>query len=308
MPSIWDTVKAGPSKDWTHWPNPFGFYEDILVMACEDDFWIRVKMYGMLAGAFFMSNLLPSPVEISRKLVSGSYKCGFYLPGVKAKSPLDLIWTDGKASAVLRGTVSPVTTGLFYMWAASTAWEFMSTWGAVPVAIAKCNADGNECVLVGGEANFLFDDMEGAPGSYTEVYDPQGRYTPPGGSVAFNAGSLSLFAHGFCGSLGRIIDDISFQFFPSSLGAPEISIGPIDALGRRAWSLEWTGSPDSDGAAFINVHIQQHGTSIAPSFVIVESFIVNNKPQPVPPPNAPIFNFPPRCFALNMPPLVTDLS
>jgi len=62
---------------YTHWPSPYNFQKNIKVLACQDGWVAEIELYATAAGYFFWSNLVPSPVEITRKLFLGSYKCGF---------------------------------------------------------------------------------------------------------------------------------------------------------------------------------------------------------------------------------------
>jgi len=306
--SVWDAVKGGPKRSWSHWPNPFGWIDEILMMACEDDIWIKVKMYGMLAGSFFFSNFVPSPVEISRKLVTGAYKCGFYLP-IKAKSPLDLIWTDGRTSAVLRGKISPVTTGAFYFWAASTAFAAMDTWHTIQIALAKCDAVGNECVLIDGENFYPGTDPAGSPGFYTEVYDPEDRYQSPGGSVRFEKGALSVFVHGTIVVTGNHVTGGYVTLWPTHLNAPVITVPEMDGSGVFKFAVEFNGIATQAGDVQCYASLLQQNGSPFGTLLSVQSFIVNNKPIDTTHPRQ--LESPPNdCYAKNQPPFImpTDLS
>jgi len=165
------------------WPSPFkNAVKQIDVLACEHTWQAMIEMYFAGFGNWAWSAFVPSPVELSRKFVAGSYKCGFYiLPEIA--SPLDIIWRDGRTSKVLAEIASPITKGLFYMWAGQTAFSFLTTWTSLIVAQEMCDANGNECLLSDGDAAFGGGTHHelGDVGLYNVIYDPGNRYPALGG-------------------------------------------------------------------------------------------------------------------------------
>jgi len=55
---------------WTHWPTPINFELRVRQLACEPTWQAKIELYATGAIWFFWTNLIPSPVEISRNLCS----------------------------------------------------------------------------------------------------------------------------------------------------------------------------------------------------------------------------------------------
>jgi len=292
--------KKKPPK-WTHWPHYPGFFKELRVLACEDTWQAEVEMWFDVAAEFFYTTFIPSPVELSRKLVSGAYKCGFYLP-IKLKSPLDVVWKDGKTSKALLQINSPATRGLFMVWAMGAAWGALAAWQSVPLAQAMCDADGHECLLRAGENWFPGTDPEGAPGFFEVIYDPAGRYVPPGGGIDFEGGALSSWAGGHITNSGPPVTSYSIQLWPTVLGAPEIFGGAIAPGEDVTWHYEWTGNAQDNGTC---QHVFKFKTQNQGRFsllVTVDRWTVRTTVDPWEPygPGSP--GVPPSCVAANQPP------
>jgi len=154
---VWEYVQNNVFQPYPHWPSPFhGMVSDVDVLACESSFIAKVKLIGIEGMDWFWSNFIPSFVEVSRKTFTGGYKCGFYGMS-KQKSPVDILFREELGlnkfgrhylpmSQVIGGIISPVTTGLFFMWITQTAIDFLSRWMSVIYAMELCNTEGSDIV------------------------------------------------------------------------------------------------------------------------------------------------------------------
>jgi hypothetical protein len=147
------------------------------ILACEGTVEAMIEMYAIAYGEWFWTSFIPSPREITRKTFTGGYRCGFYLD-VKVKSPLDIVWRDGSAARVLGEVLRPLTTGLFYMWAASTVWEALNIWSTLGYAMEACDWDGNTTTIANGVAPIQTNPTIGAPAFGEIIYDPRERGEP----------------------------------------------------------------------------------------------------------------------------------
>lgn len=245
---MWDKVSQGPSKSWTHWPNPFPFLRDLQVVACEDRVQIRLWFWGAVFGRWFFSNFIPSPVELTRKVISGGYKCGFFLPDrvnelgdIKQKqlgSPLDFIWADRSVSQAVLEMSSPFTTTLFYLWAFQTAWSGMSAAHHALIAIESCAALKNEVLLGTGSGDWNFSPESGSPVGFTTYYDPLGRYDGIS-SITFPAGAISGFACGYVQSLGKNVTSCEIYIRSAVYTGPKVQLAPMAPGDVKGFALDF---------------------------------------------------------------------
>jgi len=235
---------------WNHWPNPFdNMVKKIEVLACEDTFQAKLEMLGIGFGNWFWSSFIPSPIELTRKTATGSYKCGFYSK-LKFKSPLDIIWRDGRTSKGLGEIIRPVTSGLFYMWAASTAWEAMSTWTSMVYAMEMCEADNRECLLRDGNGTFPVGTTEGNPALYTVMHDPQGVYGDPGGFI--NVGqtsSVNTHAYGYLVANGHEVSNIEYGVIVNGIIRTLGIGGDLHPFEQLPLEWEWAGTMEAGAFA-----------------------------------------------------------
>jgi len=202
----WES-EAGNIVKYGHWPNPFrNMVSQIDVLACEGTWEAMFTMYGIGLGNWFWSNFIPSPYEITRKVFTGSYKCGFYF-GPKIKSPLDLVWRNGTASQALGSMLAPVTRGLFYLWAGQTIWEGLSTWQSMMYAMEICDWDGNTTTLRDSHAPIASPFSGGTPVFATVMYDPRGRAQP--NNTGVQVGEEVVFQCHFIGQFVSSIDTLT---------------------------------------------------------------------------------------------------
>jgi len=133
---------------WSHWPSPYNFEARIRVLACEEGWQAEVELYATAFAWWFYSNVVPSPVEITRKIMLGGYRCGFYTP-FRIKSPLSF-FIGNKGVKFLAELIRPATTALFWWWVASSIFAALDTWHTVAEAKEDCEARAWECLLGNG--------------------------------------------------------------------------------------------------------------------------------------------------------------
>jgi len=228
---VWEKVKDNPRK-WSHWPNPLtNMVKKIDVLACENTWQAKVEMWAIGLANFFWTNFIPSPVELTRKVTMGGYKCGFYLP-IEVKSPLDIVWKDGRTSQVLLEISRPITTALFYWWAAETAWDALSTFSSLLMKEELCDLDKNEVLLRDGDLLIpgSLHDFDSGAALYEEIYDPDNRYEGAGyfiGEQGFQ--SVTAHAFGYFDGGPRRMENVVAGFMLNSILVATKSFGTIAA-------------------------------------------------------------------------------
>jgi len=173
---------------YTHWPSPYNFQRQIKIKACQDGWIAEIELYANVAAYYFWTNLLPSPVEITRKLFLGQYKCGFYLP-IRFKSPLQFIIGKGGVKA-LAWIARPFTRVLFWWWVASSIFAAFDTYQMVVEAKEDCPTDFDEVICENADRIF---NGNGSIAAWTwaSESDP-GNHSPPSSSAAsFYSGPIS---------------------------------------------------------------------------------------------------------------------
>jgi len=229
------------------WPDPFrNMVKRIDVLACEDTWQAMFEMYAIGVGNWFWSNIVPGPWEITRKTFTGGYKCGFYF-GTKWRSPLDIVWRDARTSRALGEIVRPVTTGLFYIWAAGAVWDALSTWHSMQLAMEMCDLDQNVTLQRDGGGPMGIGHNEGAPAFATVMYDPKNRAQPNNMETAYPFGfcSWKAFAVGYFISQSATFTDcrVGITVNGEQLGIVEVEdVAPFEVV---AWYTEVSGQSDS---------------------------------------------------------------
>jgi len=279
---------------YTHWPNPFAnAIKSIDVLACEDNWLAMVEFWGIGIGSFLWKNFIPSPVELTRKGITGSYKCGFYMFG-DLPSPLDIIWRDKSASRALIGITRPIAEGLFYWWAAETAYAALATWDSLMIAGEFCDLDGNECVLrngkgpvVGGEGDF-----NGEPALYSELYDPQNRYPELGSHIEiYDASNVGVFACGQVLTGPRTLTNVVVGIKQEGDWVAEVPLGTLGPETVTDWSTSF--ATGLSGSSFFSVGIRGHKEELAvlPAEFNVTRFLVKVSDKTIDWPNYNHFPF-----------------
>jgi hypothetical protein len=152
-------------------------------------------------------------VEILRKTVAGSYKCGFYL-GIKFKSPLEILFRSRRLGKIIGRINGVATTPVFYMWVAQTWWTFLNTWTSLLHAMYTCDADGSTCItgiMITGihQEGTVIGEVAGG----FDLYDPNDWHQGLGGQIEIPEGFNSQ-AHMACNvtSFNMTCSRIDFYF------------------------------------------------------------------------------------------------
>lgn len=241
--SVYEAVD-GVYRKYNHWPDPFrNLVKRIDVLACEDTWQAKVEMYGIGFGQWAFSSFIPSPVELTRKTITGGYKCGFYFK-TKIKSPLDIIWADESVSTMLMEIARPFVTTLFLIWGISTAVEALSTWSTIIYAGQKCGATTNEILWDSGVAVMPLGHTEGSAGFFHILWDPHNRAEPNTGQaimlVEDHTVTLDAFIKISSGS--RTLTNVSV-WLPDvnnvSIRNSEVFIGTMAPGAERSVHLRW---------------------------------------------------------------------
>jgi len=257
---IFEPMSSLGLDGWTHWPSPYNFQLHIQQLACEPTWQARVEMYATGFAWWFWTNIVPSPVEITRKILLDSYKCGFYLP-IKIKSPLN--YFIGKGGTMFLAEVArPITTFAFYWWVASSIFAALDTYHTVQILEEECQTQGFACLLGPVSAGFISNGIYEGPGMPV-ISDPFARHvTASGVNVDNTIWDYNLFGHYHTG--GNTFSRISIRIMVGSnviaeevlSGAPSrepqyFSIsahgnGPDDLIAYAQFKLEgmspWNGS------------------------------------------------------------------
>jgi len=309
--SIWHFVQnpslpSGPQIESTSryaikhrsWPNPFhNSVKNISVLACEDTWQAKVEMYFQGFGNWFWSSLVPSPVELTRKFVAGSYKCGFYhLPGTA--SPIDIIWRDGKTSQVFMEIASPITTALFYIWAGSTAFEFLNTWSSLIHAQQMCDVTGAECLLsnggapIGGGTHHELGDCA----LYSVIYDPRDRYPELGGGPADDFDSnFSATAVGQVVVASAQLNNFNIWIYAGS-DFQKQSLGSLSPGSVHSFSVTGSGNIQAQQAVVVRFECDVVGDTIIPAQVQVNRFTTSFGAPKDPEPPGSLFDYTPKPY------------
>jgi len=285
----WES-ELGKSIKYGRWPNPFdNMIKRIDVLACEGEFLPLIEMYGIGFGNWFWTNFVPSPYEIIRKTVTGSYRCGFYGP-IKLRSPLDIIWRDGRTSRVLGSILSPLTKGLFYIWGAQTLWDALQTWQTLQYAQEACDWDGNTTVLANASAPWNTENGGGSLAFATTVYDPRHRANPNICQVgASGTYKYQCYWAGTVTSQGHEVFDFTVGFDTDSGQQHLQSLGAVLPFESKSFVIEWSGVESP-----LSVQPYWEGTQqlngVFPTLVQAQRFVVNAFPPDYPnwQPNTPL--------------------
>jgi len=132
--SVYEEVKrksgqgANPLR-FPAWPNPVNYITNYEILACEDTMYAHIVFAAGVFTAYGWQTFVPSPAELTRKLVLNDYKCGFYF-GPKVKSPLRLFFPPGGVQMIAE-MVRPFTKFLWYWWIAESAFGAFDAWQTV---------------------------------------------------------------------------------------------------------------------------------------------------------------------------------
>jgi len=309
--SLWDKVldtripggqeikrSAAQSVKNRAWPNPFrNAVKNIDQLACEHTYQAMIEMYFYGFGNWAWSAFVPSPVELTRKFVAGSYKCGFYLLPEIA-SPLDIVWRDARTSKVLAEIAGPLTKGLFYMWAGQTLLSFMSTWSSLVHVQEMCDAVGNECLLENGAAAFGGGTHHelGDVGLYGVIYDPQNRYPALGGGPEpLIDGSVGATA---CGQVVMALStahNAHVWIYAGQDGQGQ-SLGTIGPGEVASFSVSFAGNIQAGQPVVVRFEADITGDTILPNRIEVTRFSSSFGNTTDPPPPGKVTDYKPKPY------------
>lgn len=253
--------RRGPWK-WTKWADPFkNGVKKFEQVSCEGEDTFDIETWLPVVGSWFWTSFIPSPVELTRKTVTGGYKCGFYL-GVRFKSPLDIIWRDGSGSRFLARVVRPTATAFYYMWMAQTYYAALSTWQSLIYRGYSCEGQNDSVITADGAANITIEGPgNGAMPFGLSIFDPNLWHTGFGSVIEVpGAGNTTCRAYITVTSLGvtlsnlrmrLILDNGSIQIVADSQVAslaPNEQVtyaleGNLASTGPSHWTIlmDWTG-------------------------------------------------------------------
>jgi len=190
--------------NYNHWPNPFGKLQDINQLVCDQEQIIRLQFWGKMAGSFWFQNMFPSPRELERKWLTGSYRCGFVLEAAPLeaelgaesgiRSPFEILWRKGPL-VVIRGIINPAITAAYYMWVAGTAFNALSQFQSVILKLATCGLNENLTNFALGDASFPSHGGVGTCTGFDEISDP-GHYGNAGIGSVLLLNDDALYRHG----------------------------------------------------------------------------------------------------------------
>jgi len=170
---VWETVSRAGKKvaGFQQWPNPINGITNLNVLMCNRDYWLAdVEFLGLSAAEFFWTNFVPSPRELERKSLLGSYKCGFFIND-GFRSPLEKLWGASVQRALVE-IVNPFVTALWYAWAASTVIDALAIWQTVMFPQAFCDPFVGNYMYKGAHAFASSGISDGSVGLGSLVYDP----------------------------------------------------------------------------------------------------------------------------------------
>jgi len=268
------------------WPNPFrNQVKKLQVLACEDTWQAKVEMYKNAFGFWFWDSFIPSPVELTRKFALGSYKCGFYIPGLKTRSPLDIVWRDGRTSRMLLEIARPVTTGLWAMWAAETIWSALSTWSSIQYLMEMCETDRYMAMLRDGDAPLPPGVHQGGPVFGTVMWDPNEWIVEANCTVVIpEPKNVHALAFGYLRAESHQVNSCRISINDSADVLAYIDTGPIEPNGVFAWDLEYANEHGA-GALFIVADYDIAEGGLLNSRIVLTRFTVRETPLEIPLPD-----------------------
>jgi len=229
-------------QKYQHWPNPFkNMVKDMKVWACEDTWQMEVSLWTTAALAFLWTNFVPSPIEIERKFLTGSYKCGFYMFG-KTPSILDMVWGEPGAGKALLEMATPAAKALFAIWAVETTFDAMSTYQGVLTLQAMCDTDRYETLLRDAAAAMIPGVHQGAPVFASVIWDPHNHAVVNNNSVMISERSnVHMHAAGYVRSGTHVINSCLMHLVEGTTILTTVDIGHMEVNETRQYSSEFAG-------------------------------------------------------------------
>lgn len=226
--AIYTPLRAVGVDGWTHWPMQPNFVKNVRVLACEDTWQAEIELYARMYAQFAWTTFVPSPVEVTRKLLLGGYKCGFYLP-VKFKSPLNFFIGEG-GTKYLAELAGPFTRALWWWWVIGSAWNALTTYQTIQDYKKDCDYNYN-CSIGNASANFGTASGGGTPAGYDVISDELFHYVAPV-SISYLAGSVYATAYVECNVfVAATINDLRIRIRRGVTVLAEQQMGPIPGIG-----------------------------------------------------------------------------
>jgi len=256
---IFETLADYGLDGWTHWPTPMNFAVRVTQLACEPTWQAKIELYATGALWFFWTNLIPSPVEITRKLFLGGYKCGFYLP-IRFKSPLNFIIGQG-GTTFLAELARPITTFAFWWWVGSSIFSAIDIWTTVAQLEDECHTEGFSVLLRDGAGAF------NASGSYQGagmqvIEDDFLRWEGASGVDVHNTvWTYDIFGRFHTG--GNLVDHMDCQIKIGSTIIAEVDFGAQQTTDWVTFNVSAKGSAGPIAVAFAVLHIDGYHQSTA---------------------------------------------
>jgi hypothetical protein len=249
---------------------------------CSNSAYIfEILFDAAIIGKWFWSSFVPSPVELARKTITGSYRCGFYL-NEGFESPIDILWTnEGEIGPgrLLGQILAPAIEGLFYLWAAETAFSGMQTISTMLYAKEFCGLDPNSTALANGRGAIGSGERTGDAVFYDVIQDPQNVYGEPGASVLVipnRCVQTSAYGYIIAGAvpLTNVKVGIHVTGNPIEDGLIVADLGTIAAGSLRSFALEYTGEP-LVGSFAVGFHCFSDNPTINFGAINVASWIIS---------------------------------
>jgi len=277
---VWDAVQHH-NKHWSAWPNPFPCQiKGLRRLSCTPEFVLDVQMTARCIANFLFTTFVPSPTEVTRKSLSGSYKCGFYLP-IKARSPASIIWRDPAIDRVIIGITKPVTTALFAWWAAETLHSALDTWHTLHYIEDFCDQDLNSVMLANGHANLSTDSGGGALPFWNSLYDPNHWYDGVGADVVSTDSRFwTNDAYGYLASNSYTVDNfrIRTRVNPGGHLGPVFEIGSVPPFSTVKWHCHSDVIYEGGSTDLVMTWDSHGGTPLNRPLVVADRWIARGNP------------------------------
>jgi len=278
---VWNAVQGRVTK-YNHWPNPFKtLLKKLDVLACENRMQFAFDYVVTAFAAWAWSAFIPSPVELTRKFLSGSYKCGFYMQhGIG--SPFDIIWEDKSVSRALAEITGPFVGVLNYMWMMDTAFSALQTYSSIVYFFETCAGDRYETLLRDAGAPLPPGIHNGGPVSAQLIWDPANHASLPSNSVSWlERSNIHATAFGYLKSNNHVVNSARIKL---TIGIEEVAYLDIGHMGIDEivpYKLEYADAHDA-GAIKVEISYDIEAGGITNSSIECTRFTVRQTPIDIP--------------------------
>jgi len=209
---VWEAVKSDGAKiaKFNHWPMPFNYVKNIRTLVCDNQtMLVEIELAFDLAMLFFFTNIFPGPRELERKLLTGGYRCGFYLD-VGVKSPVEIIFGEGTARMIAE-IARPAAAALFYLWAMQAGFEALSAFTTLIYPMAFCEEDLGDALRRNDNGPIGQGHHTGVPGLGTLIFDHRNFMSLGNASCTIPGGAWHVYS--------------AWIVHPSTTGLQSFSVG-----------------------------------------------------------------------------------